>query len=42
MCLTEPNAGSDVGDLLTKAFPTDQPGIYKIQGYQMFYNQRRP
>ena len=36
MCLTEPNAGSDVGDIITKAFPTDDPGIYKIKGTKMF------
>jgi len=27
MCLTEPSAGSDVGDILSKAFPTDDPRI---------------
>lgn len=36
MCLTEPNAGSDVGDLMSKAYPTDQPGIYKIKGQKIF------
>ncbi|HOB12504.1 MAG TPA: acyl-CoA dehydrogenase [Syntrophomonadaceae bacterium] len=36
MCLTEPNAGSDVGDLLTKAYPTDEPGVYKIKGTKCF------
>jgi len=36
MCLTEPNAGSDVGDLLTKAYPTDVPGVYKIKGTKCF------
>jgi alkylation response protein AidB-like acyl-CoA dehydrogenase len=36
MCLTEPNAGSDVGDLLTKALPTDQPGVYRIKGTKCF------
>ncbi|NLW91634.1 MAG: acyl-CoA dehydrogenase [Syntrophomonadaceae bacterium] len=36
MCLTEPNAGSDVGDLLSKAYPTDQPGVYKIKGTKCF------
>lgn len=36
MCLTEPNAGSDVGDLLTKAYPTDQEGVYKIKGTKCF------
>ncbi|WP_051273341.1 acyl-CoA dehydrogenase [Desulfotruncus alcoholivorax] len=36
MCLTEPNAGSDVGDATTRAFPTDDPRIYKIKGTKMF------
>lgn len=36
MCLTEPTAGSDVGDLLSKAFPTDDPRIYKIKGQKIF------
>ncbi|HWQ74157.1 MAG TPA: acyl-CoA dehydrogenase [Syntrophomonas sp.] len=36
MALTEPSAGSDVGDLLTKAYPTDEPGIYKIRGSKCF------
>lgn len=36
MCLTEPNAGSDVGDITTGAFPTDDPRIYKIKGTKMF------
>ena len=36
MCLTEPGAGSDVGDALTKAFPTDDPRIWKIKGTKMF------
>ncbi len=36
MCLTEPGAGSDVGDMLSKAFPTDEPGIYKIKGQKIF------
>lgn len=36
MNLTEPGAGSDVGDLLTKAYPTDTPGIYKIKGTKQF------
>ncbi len=36
MCLTEPNAGSDVGDLLSKAYPTDQEGVYKIKGTKCF------
>ncbi|MGE5397560.1 MAG: acyl-CoA dehydrogenase [Chitinophagales bacterium] len=36
MCLTEPGAGSDVGAVATKAFATDRPGIYKIQGQKIF------
>jgi alkylation response protein AidB-like acyl-CoA dehydrogenase len=36
MCLTEPNAGTDVGDLLTKAYPTEKEGIYKIKGTKCF------
>ena len=36
MCLTEPNAGSDVGDLLTKAYPTEVEGIYRIKGTKCF------
>lgn len=36
MCLTEPTAGSDVGDMLSKAFPTDEPGVYKIKGQKIF------
>ncbi|MDO4540957.1 MAG: acyl-CoA dehydrogenase, partial [Syntrophomonadaceae bacterium] len=36
MALTEPSAGSDVGDMLSKAFPTDEPGIYRIKGNKCF------
>ncbi|MDR1617228.1 MAG: acyl-CoA dehydrogenase [Syntrophomonadaceae bacterium] len=36
MNLTEPSAGSDVGDALTRAIPTDNPRIYKIKGTKMF------
>lgn len=36
MCLTEPNAGSDVGDITSKALPTDTPGLYKIKGTKCF------
>jgi len=36
MCLTEPTSGSDVGDLLSKAYPTDEPGIYKLKGQKIF------
>ncbi len=36
MCLTEPSAGSDVGDLSTKAWPTDEPGVYNVKGTKCF------
>ena len=36
MCLTEPNFGSDVGDITMKASPTDDPSIYRIKGTKMF------
>ncbi len=36
MCLTEPNFGSDVGDITMKASPTDDPRIYRIKGTKMF------
>ncbi len=36
MNLTEPGAGSDVGAAITKAFPTETPGVYKIKGTKMF------
>jgi len=36
MNLTEPSAGSDVGDALTRSYPTDDPRIYKIKGTKMF------
>lgn len=36
MNLTEPGAGSDVGDILTKAYPTGTPGIYNIKGTKQF------
>lgn len=36
MCLTEPCCGSDVGDITTKAFATDDPRIYKIKGTKCF------
>lgn len=36
MCLTEAGGGSDVGDILSKAYPTDEPGIYKIKGSKVF------
>ncbi|MDI6813911.1 MAG: acyl-CoA dehydrogenase [Desulfitobacteriaceae bacterium] len=36
MCLTEPGGGSDVGDMLSKAFPSDDPEIYTIKGTKCF------
>ncbi|WP_366921576.1 acyl-CoA dehydrogenase [Metallumcola ferriviriculae] len=39
MCLTETGGGSDVGDLLTKAYPTDDPRVYKIRGTKCFISQ---
>ncbi len=36
MCLTEPTAGSDVGDILSRAYPTDDPRIFKIKGNKIF------
>lgn len=36
MDLTEPNGGSDVGDILSKAIATDEPGVYKIKGTKCF------
>ncbi|MDA8221355.1 acyl-CoA dehydrogenase [Desulfosporosinus sp.] len=36
MCLTEPGGGSDVGDMTTKAYATDNPLIYKLKGTKCF------
>ncbi len=36
MCLTESGGGSDVGDLLTKAYHTEDPLIYIIKGTKCF------
>ena len=36
LCLKEPTAGSDVGDILSKAYPTDDPRIFKIKGNKIF------
>ncbi len=36
MCLTEATAGSDVGDILSRAYPTDNPRIFKIKGSKIF------
>ncbi len=36
MCLTEPNFGSDTGDIITRSYPTSDPRIWKIKGTKMF------
>lgn len=36
MNLTEAGAGSDVGDVTTRAFPTETAGIFKIRGTKQF------
>lgn len=36
MCLTEPGGGSDVGDMLSKAYPTEETGLYSIKGTKCF------
>jgi 3-(methylthio)propanoyl-CoA dehydrogenase len=36
MCITEPNAGSDIGDSTTQALPTDDPSIWMIKGTKIF------
>lgn len=36
MCLTEPQAGSSVGDLLTKATPVDGEDYFKVSGNKIF------
>ncbi len=36
MALTEPNFGSDTGDIITRSYPTDDPRIWKIKGTKMF------
>ena len=36
MALTEPNFGSDTGDIITRSYPTSDPRIWKIKGTKMF------
>ncbi len=36
MCLTEPQAGSDVGELTTRAIPTADPRVFNIKGQKIF------
>ncbi|MHB8156261.1 MAG: acyl-CoA dehydrogenase [Desulfocucumaceae bacterium] len=36
MCLTEPCCGSDLGEITTRAYATDDPRVYKIKGTKCF------
>lgn len=36
MCITEATAGSDVGDMLSRAYPTETPQVFKIKGSKVF------
>jgi alkylation response protein AidB-like acyl-CoA dehydrogenase len=36
MCLTEPQCGTDLGQIRTKAEPTEKDGVYKITGTKIF------
>lgn len=36
MCLTEPGAGSDVGSNTTRATPTDEPGVFHLEGEKIW------
>ncbi|MCB8817860.1 acyl-CoA dehydrogenase [Desulfosporosinus shakirovi] len=36
MCLTESGGGSDVGDMTSKAYPTEDPLVYNIKGTKCF------
>ncbi|WAS97862.1 acyl-CoA dehydrogenase [Nannocystis punicea] len=36
MCLTEAGAGSSVGDNRCRATPTDEPGVYLLEGEKIF------
>jgi alkylation response protein AidB-like acyl-CoA dehydrogenase len=36
MCLTEPQCGTDLGQVKTRAEPTDRDGVYKITGTKIF------
>ena len=36
MCLTEPQCGTDLGQVKTRAEPADRDGIYKITGTKIF------
>lgn len=36
MALTEPGAGSSLSDMITTAYPTDNEGVYKIEGQKIY------
>ena len=36
MCLTEPQCGTDLGQIKTRAEPTERDGVYKITGTKIF------
>jgi alkylation response protein AidB-like acyl-CoA dehydrogenase len=36
MCLTEPQCGTDLGQVKTRAVPTDRDGVYQITGTKIF------
>ena len=36
MCLTEPQCGTDLGQIRTRAEPTGKDGVYKITGTKIF------
>jgi len=36
MCLTEPQCGTDLGQIRSRAEPTDRNGVYKITGTKIF------
>jgi alkylation response protein AidB-like acyl-CoA dehydrogenase len=36
MCLTESGAGSSVGDNRARAIPSDEPGVYHLEGEKIF------
>jgi len=36
MCLTEPQCGTDLGQVKTRAVPTDRDGVYRITGTKIF------
>lgn len=36
MCITEPHAGSDIGEITARAYPTEEEDIYKLKGNKIF------